>query len=356
MRPLGHAAIGGSTLAKHCSVCGKPPAASKVVGDSPGVCGRACAEEFDRQWIEAAPPNERAQRMRNAAAAAGVRAKAAGEDADDHHQWRRRDLHPMVHSEPERGLPCLPETHATPTVLASAVEALLASDPGICAVTLIGSSVYAPERARDTDFVVVSSLPLAPSVYGKAISVARPDAGPTDVVPLRIGQELGRLRLAVAAGMTLFGVNDATIATAVATMADFAEARSWLITADTMLQTAKAQQGEQATRFAQEAFQALFHGARTAAMALLGLTEHRCGEARRALPQPLRQQFSAIIDNCHIRYGYEARFPGQPAAVQELFAAWRAKASDFIAAAEREARKSAPGNLDGAGDGDNEGR
>lgn len=69
-------------MAKQCAVCGKPIAVPKVVGDMPEVCGPACAAEFDRRWIEAAPPGERAQRMRGAAAAAVVRAKAAGEDAD----------------------------------------------------------------------------------------------------------------------------------------------------------------------------------------------------------------------------------------------------------------------------------
>ena len=60
-------------------MCGKPIAVPKFVGDMPEVCSRTCAEEYDRRWIEAAPPSERAQRVRSAAAAAVVRAKAAGE-------------------------------------------------------------------------------------------------------------------------------------------------------------------------------------------------------------------------------------------------------------------------------------
>ena len=66
-------------MPKSCAVCRKPIAVPKVVGDVPEVCGPACAEEFDRRWIEEAPPSERAQRVRSAAAAAVVRAKAAGE-------------------------------------------------------------------------------------------------------------------------------------------------------------------------------------------------------------------------------------------------------------------------------------
>lgn len=69
-------------MEKGCAVCGKPIAVPKVVGDMPEVCGRACAEEYDRRWIEAAPPSERAQRVRSAAEAATLRAKAAGEDAE----------------------------------------------------------------------------------------------------------------------------------------------------------------------------------------------------------------------------------------------------------------------------------
>lgn len=64
---------------KKCAICGKPLATSKVVGDTPEVCGPACAEEYDRRWVEAAPPNERAYRVRCAAEAAVTRAKAAGE-------------------------------------------------------------------------------------------------------------------------------------------------------------------------------------------------------------------------------------------------------------------------------------
>ena len=39
--------------------------------------GGACAEEYDRRWIEAAPSGERAQRERYATEAAVMRAKAA---------------------------------------------------------------------------------------------------------------------------------------------------------------------------------------------------------------------------------------------------------------------------------------
>lgn len=76
----GRAAIGGTTWAKRCAVCGKIIAAPKVARDTAEVCGRACAEEYDRRWVEAAPPGERALRVRCAAEAAVLRAKAAGED------------------------------------------------------------------------------------------------------------------------------------------------------------------------------------------------------------------------------------------------------------------------------------
>ena len=73
-------------MRKHCAVRDKPIAVPKVVGDMPEVCGRTRAEECDRRWIQAAPPRQCAQRVRGAAAAAVVRAKAAGERADGHHQ------------------------------------------------------------------------------------------------------------------------------------------------------------------------------------------------------------------------------------------------------------------------------
>jgi predicted nucleotidyltransferase len=224
-------------------------------------------------------------------------------------------------------------------------QALRALDPGLRRVILVGSSVYGPEMARDIDLVVVSRRPLAPSAYAAAVEGFAPDGRPVDVIPLREGAPLGNLRLAVASGVCLLDDGSGPEASGVATLADFAEARSWLTTASTMIDVAMAQQGEQATRFAQEAFQALFHGARTAAMALLGMTEHRWGEARRELPAPLRGQFSMIIDNCHIRYGYEARFPPKPEAVRALFTQWKGRVETFIAGAEAEAIRRQPPNV-----------
>lgn len=231
------------------------------------------------------------------------------------------------------------ETHAAAEGTAEICAALRGLDPDIRRIILIGSAVYRPESARDLDLVVVSANPLAPSAYAAAADRAVPAGLPVDVLPLADGQPLGPLRVPVAAGVPLFDDGGLEETGGAVTLADFQEARSWLTTADTMMKTAEAQQGEQAVRFAQEAFQALFSAARTAAMALLGMTHHRWGEARRQLPPPLRARFSMIIDNCHIRYGYEARFPSQPEEVRALFGRWRGMVADFISAAEREAAK-----------------
>lgn len=222
---------------------------------------------------------------------------------------------------------------------AAVCVALRRLDRDIRRIILIGSSVYRPETARDLDLIVVSANPLAPSEYMAAAEQAVPAGIPIDVVSFLGGCPFGLLRLEVVSGEPLFDDGGLSVREETATLSDFQEARSRLTTVETMMKMAEIQQGDQAIRFAQEAFQALFSAARIGAMALLGMTEHRWGAARRQLPQPLRSQFSAIIDNCHLPYGYEARFPSKQGEVRALLDRWSGEVAAFIAATERAATK-----------------
>jgi hypothetical protein len=206
-------------------------------------------------------------------------------------------------------------------------EALLSADPDIVEIVQFGSSVYAPELAKDIDLVVTTRVKKDEEAYWDALADWH-----VDLVVREPGQEMGRdLALSVYVwGRTLYG-NDETLKEAKEFMAipTYEEARKLLIAADEDLALAHQAKDEFfRDRRYRVAFDTLFHAARYAAMTFLGTDDPRWGCLRRELPPPFNARFRELISTLHIQYAYDGNYPKETA--DEAYARWRQIVARFI--------------------------
>lgn len=208
-------------------------------------------------------------------------------------------------------------------------RALRLADPDIVEIIQFGSSVYAPDLARDIDLVVTTRAKKDEGIYWEALADWE---GHVDLVLREPGQAMGRdLALSVyASGRTLYG-NDETSKEAKEFMAvpTYEEARKLLITGDEDLALAHQAKDEFfRDRRYRTAFDALFHAAHYAAMTFLGTEDARWGRLRRQLPYPFDTRFREFISILHIQYSYDGNYPKE--ATDEAYAHWRQIVAEFI--------------------------
>jgi hypothetical protein len=200
--------------------------------------------------------------------------------------------------------------HDFSSFLPQICDALLKADADIVAIVQFGSSIYAPESARDLDLLIFTRHRKPYEVYDDAV-IDIPM--PLDLVPHSIDRPLGGYLGAsvVAWGRILYGTPE-TVERMVKEMPvpTYQEARDLLDNADRSMQIAPMETNPTNSEgWYRTAFNALFDCARMAAMAYLNTDQTRWGVIRRQLPQPYQDQFRQIIDNLHIDFFYDRALP-----------------------------------------------
>ena len=224
-------------------------------------------------------------------------------------------------------------------LLERACRRLLDYDPDIVEIARFGSSVYAPECAKDVDILVLTRRA---KDYGGYLDALEAEDLPfdVDVVVVELGRKVGReLLVGVLGAFEVLHGTGRYILEYARSLGDptFDEARAALRAArDYMGLALKADDALLRDRHAKEAFNALFHAARLAAMTYLSTEVSRWGLVRRMLPEPYKSKFQEFINVLHIEYFYHGRYPRDR--LEEEFDRWYREVEEFTNRLEREAR------------------
>ena len=225
-------------------------------------------------------------------------------------------------------------------LLKEVCKELLKHDPDIVEIIQFGSSVYAPDLARDVDLLVISKDPKDYDVYLDAIDEVNPPFN-VDVIVIKPDQKLKEelIRGILGAFNVLYGDGKYVLEYA-KKLGDptFKEARAALRAARDYLELAlRTSDALLRDRHFREAFDSLFHAARIAAMTYLSTEVARWGLLRRMLPEPYNRQFREFIDVLHIKYFYNGEYPEDR--VEEEFDRWHGMVEEFINSLEREVKR-----------------
>ena len=204
---------------------------------------------------------------------------------------------------------------------------LLNYDPKVVEVVLFGSSVYAPERARDVDLLVFTRGGKDRHGYLDAID----DLFGVDVVIKRVGEALkgGFAWHVLGAYQVLYG-DGSYLREATSNRGDppFEEAWAAIEAAKGLLSEAEEREGAVKDRYIRLAFNELFHATRLASMAYLATEETRWGKVKGMLPPEFGDKFEDFIDILHVEYFYHGRYPKERA--REEFEAWLRRVEDYV--------------------------
>ena len=216
---------------------------------------------------------------------------------------------------------------------------LLEYDPDIVEVIQFGSSVYAPDRARDVDILVLTRK--VKEYGGYLDSVCIEDAPNIDVVVLDLNKKPREdfIRGVLGAFKVLYGSGEYLLKYS-KTLGDptFEEAKTALKAARDYIELAeRTSDALLKDRHAREAFDALFHAVRIASMTYLSTEVSKWGLIRRMLPEPYRSEFREFIDVLHIEYFYNGNYPKDK--IKEEFDRWYAKVEEFIEKLESEMKR-----------------
>ncbi|MCR6668699.1 MAG: hypothetical protein NDF51_01750 [archaeon YNP-WB-040] len=219
------------------------------------------------------------------------------------------------------------------------VKRLLEYDPDIVEVVQFGSSVYAPEYARDVDILVITRKMKEYNGYLDALNL---EGSPIniDVLVLEVGKILKRdlLRSVLGSFRLLYGEGKYLLEYA-KYLGDptFEEARSSLRVAASLLKLAlETVNPLDKDRVCREAFDALFHAARIASMVYLSTEISRWGLIKRELPEPYRISFNDFISTLHIKYFYNGEYPREN--IEEEFNKWFRRVEEYISKLELEVK------------------
>jgi len=216
---------------------------------------------------------------------------------------------------------------------------LVCADPGVRDIIQFGSSVYAPERARDVDLLITTLCKKDLDVYWDALG---DESSNVDLIIREPGDHMGDWIAwgVCATGRVLYGDGE--------TMKEvrrdmpvptFDQARLRLDAGDQYLEVARhaTDEGLRDVHY-RTAFNALFDAARSAAMTYLNTDQARWGDLRRGLPQRHAEAFRHFIDTLHVRYFYGGDYPRED--VEEEYRRWRDEVNHFIEALATESQTS----------------
>jgi len=217
---------------------------------------------------------------------------------------------------------------------------LLEYDPNIVEIVQFGSSVYAPEHAKDVDILVLTKKA---KEYEGYLNVVHTEDLPfnVDVVVVDLDRKLGEdfIRGILGAFKVLYGSGKHVLDYA-KTLGDptFNEAKAALRAARDYMELAERTSDMLLKdRHTREAFNTLFHAARIASMTFLSTEVSRWGLIKRALPEPYKSEFKEFIDVLHIEYFYHGNYPKNR--IKEEFNQWYRKVEKFINELESETKK-----------------
>jgi hypothetical protein len=215
---------------------------------------------------------------------------------------------------------------------------LVRVDPDVRDVIQFGSSIYAPERARDVDLLITTLCKKDLDVYWDALG---DEPSNVDLIIREPGDRIGDwiARGVCATGRVLYGDGE-TMKEARRDMPvpTFDQARLRLDAGDQYLEVARhATDEELRDVHYRTAFNALFDAARSAAMTYLNTEQTRWGELRRGLPQRHAEAFRRFIDTLHVRYFYDGDYPRGE--VEGEYRHWRDEVNRFIEALATERAK-----------------
>lgn len=215
---------------------------------------------------------------------------------------------------------------------------LLEYDPDIVEIVHFGSSIYAPQYAKDVDLLVITRRVKDYSGYLDAVNM---EDTLSDVLVFKVGEAPRQdlLRGILGAFKILYGDGRHLLKYA-ETLSDptFEEAESSLRVAASLMKLAlETANPLDKDRLFREAFDSLFHAARIASMVHLSTDIGRWGLIRRELPEPYKTKFSKFINTLHIKYFYNGEYPKEK--VGEEFDAWFHKVKEYIEELESEIKR-----------------
>jgi hypothetical protein len=216
---------------------------------------------------------------------------------------------------------------------------LVRADPDVRDIIQFGSSVYAPEQARDVDLLITTFCMKDLDVYWSALG---DELSNVDLVIREPGDRMGDWIAwgVCATGRVLYGDGE-TMKEARRDMPvpTFDQARLRLDAGDQYLEVARraTDEGLRDVHY-RTAFNALFDAVRSAAMTYtfaalstsLNTEQTRWGELRRGLPQRHAEAFRRFIDTLHVRYFYDGEYPREN--VEGEYWRWRDEVNHFIEA------------------------
>jgi hypothetical protein len=173
---------------------------------------------------------------------------------------------------------------------------LLRYDPEVVEVVLFGSSVYAPERAKDVDLLVFTKGEKERLGYWDAVGDF---PFGVDVAVMKVGEPLkGDFAWQVLGAHRVLYGDGSYLKEATFNIGNPPLEEAW-----TAIETAKRymKDAEEAPNESlkdvhiRDAFNKLFHAARLASMAYLAIDETRWGKVKRMLPSKLREEFIVAI-------------------------------------------------------------
>ena len=217
---------------------------------------------------------------------------------------------------------------------------LLEYDPEIVEVIQFGSSVYAPEHARDVDLLIITKNPRDYDGYLDAVEEVSPPFN-VDIVVIGIGTKLREdfIRGVLGAFNILYGDGKHLLEYA-KTLRDptFDEAGAALRVARRLFNLAKeTSEVLDRDRLFREAFDSLFHAARIAVITYLSTEVSRWGLLRRMLPEPYNKQSREFIDILHIKYFYHGDYPRED--VDGEFNKWFSEVERLVETLEKETKR-----------------
>ena len=204
---------------------------------------------------------------------------------------------------------------------------LLGYDKDIVEIIQFGSSVYAPEHARDLDLLVITK---DKKEYGGYLDCLDDLDFSCDVIVREVGDKVksGFACNILGAFEVLYGEGGYLKEMTSYFEPRFREARSYIRGAkEDMGMAGRSEDEDDRDRRIRTAFNSLFHAARLAAMSYLATENARWGGIKRRLPQPYRNEFEEFINTLHIDYFYNGNYPAN---YEEEFEKWYKRVEEFV--------------------------
>jgi len=212
------------------------------------------------------------------------------------------------------------------------IEKLLEADNSIKEIVLFGSAIYKPDTAKDIDLIILTELDRSELLE---LVMDFDDIENLDVVIVNDVSEISKsLHMSILVfGVLLYGEGKIFehIKEVIEVPNDFKEAIAYFGLARNDLKSAfKQKQQIQQEIMVSSAFNKLFDATRTGVQIFLCSEITRWGQLKKKLPAELKSKFGKIIDNCHMKYGYEKRFPTTKKEIEDEFKKWDEYVGKFI--------------------------